>query len=73
MKTDIDEREKDKIAQLCTDAGFPLAGLHEEGDVLVLVPDQLDSLPEADALRQLAQQLQQQGYRHVAFSVEDEE
>ena len=73
MKTDSDGQEKGDIVRLCADAGFPLAGVHEEGDVLVLIPERLDRLPEASVLRQLARKLQQQGHRHVAFSVEEEE
>lgn len=63
----------DEVARLCAEAGFPLAAVREEGDVLVLVPSQLRKLPAADTLRGLAERIREHGYRHVAFSVEAEE
>lgn len=62
----------DEVVRLCSEAGFPLAAVREEGDVLVLVPSQLEELPGAERLQQLAGQMQECGYRHVAFSVEAE-
>lgn len=61
---------EEDIRALCAEAGFPIAETRDAGKVLVLVPENLDALPSADTLRQLADQIRQYQYRHVAFSVD---
>lgn len=63
---------KQEIRALCAEAGFPLKEARDDGKVLVLVPENLESLPDAAALQQLADRIRQYQYRHVAFSVDSD-
>lgn len=60
------------LEALCKEAGFPLAQVRREGDVLVLVPETLGSLPPVETLQQLSDRIQNLGHRYVAFSVDTE-
>ena len=66
------EFAREKIAQWCAEAGFPVADVRLEGDVLVLVPEKLETLPDVHVLQRLAEQIRTSGYRYVAFAVEPE-
>lgn len=57
------------VEALCEEAGFPLARLRREGEVLVLVPETLASLPSADRLQTLSDRIENLRFRYVAFSV----
>ena len=61
-----------RIAALCEEAGFPLAQVQQEDDVLVLVPASLAALPDAEVLQTLSDRVERLGYRYVAFSVDTE-
>ena len=58
------------VEALCEEAGFPLARIRREGEVLVLVPKTLASLPGADRLQTLSDRIENFGFRYVAFSVD---
>lgn len=72
LKSSEGKAALDEIARWCAEAGFPVSAVRRERDVLVLVPERLDALPDVRALRDLARRIQGRGYRHVAFSVEPE-
>lgn len=59
-----------RVTALCAEAGFPLADLRQENNVLVLQPHSLDQLPDPPTLQRLAHEIKRCGYRYVAFSVE---
>lgn len=65
-----DPGTKQRLQALCKEAGFPLAQVRREGDVLVLVPETLAELPSADRLQALSDRIQDLGARYVAFSVD---
>lgn len=58
------------VETLCDEAGFPLARIRQEGEVLVLIPKTLASLPSADRLQTLSDRIENLGFRYVAFSVD---
>mgnify|MGYP006291852835 CR=1 FL=1 len=68
--TGADRRE---VSKLCERFEFPLERIEEDGDVLVLVPDSVERIPASGRLGQLALELREQGYRHVAFAIQDDE
>lgn len=58
------------IAGLAADHDFPLAAIREAGEVLVLVPEALEGLPDAQTLRALAGAIQEDeavDHRYVTF------
>lgn len=64
--------EQASVETLCEEAGFPLARIRREGDVLILIPKTLGALPSAETLQDLSDRIQDLGYRYVAFSVDEE-
>lgn len=76
MDADSDKRSDEAaateadIARWCADAGLPVAEVRCRNEVLVLVPERPDALPEASTLQDLGRRIQQGGYRHVAFSID---
>lgn len=66
------QEQEASIEALCEEAGFPLAQVCREGDVLVLVPETLASLPPAEALQNLSDRIQNLGHRYVSFCVDTE-
>lgn len=67
-----DPEKQRRIKALCEEAGFPLAQVRQEDDVLILVPASLAALPDAEALQALSDRIERLGYRYVAFSVDIE-
>ncbi len=61
---------KENIRSLCAEAGFPLAEIRDDGKMLILVPQSIESLPDAETLQQLADHIRADEYRHIAFSVD---
>lgn len=61
---------KQNIRSLCAEAGFPLAEIRDDGKMLILVPESLETLPDAETLRHLADRIREFEYRHIAFSVD---
>lgn len=69
----LEDREtKQRLETICKEADFPLSQVRQEGDVLVLIPETLSSLPSSDGLQALSDRIQEFGFRYVAFSVEAE-
>jgi hypothetical protein len=66
------DRIEENIRTLCAEAGFPLAEIRDDGNVLILVPEDLRALPEAKTLQHLADRIRAYEYRHVAFSVDSD-
>lgn len=65
--------DRKEVTRLCRRFEFPLARIEEDGDVLVLVPGSVESIPNSSRLGQLALELREQGYRHVAFAIQEDE
>lgn len=66
------EDRKQHLRSVCAEQGLRVAEVRREGDVLVLVPETLASLPPADVLRDLSDRLTALGYRYVSLSVDDQ-
>lgn len=61
-----------KIRQICEAGGLSVAELRRADDILVVVPDSLDHLPDADALEQLADALRaESSARYVTLGLEE--
>ena len=61
---------KQNLRSLCAEAGFPLREIRDDGKMLILVPESLATLPDAETLRDLADRIRADEYRHIAFSVD---
>jgi hypothetical protein len=67
----LEEREREQyLRSVCEERGLRVAEIRREGDVLVLVPETLASLPPADTLQDLSDRLTALGYRYVSISVD---
>jgi hypothetical protein len=65
--------DRTEVSKLCERFEFPLERIEEDGDVLVLVPDSVERIPASGRLGELALELRERGYRHVAFAIQDDE
>ena len=62
---------EEKISQICEACGLSVAELRAEGEILVVVPESLEDLPDADALGELADELRaESAFRYVTLGVE---
>jgi len=69
--TGLEAREREQyLRSVCEEQGLPIAEVRREGDVLVLVPETLASLPPAEVLQDLSDRLTALGYRYVSLSVD---
>ena len=65
--------DEDEIRRLCRHYDFPLVGARHTGDILILTPKSLESLPETAALRELADALDDGDWAHVTFDIPEED
>lgn len=62
----------DDIRATCARFELAVGAIRRQGDVLVLVPEALDQLPEPDRLRQLARALTERGEaRYVTLAIDE--
>ncbi|MBA2665010.1 MAG: hypothetical protein H0U74_22175 [Bradymonadaceae bacterium] len=59
----------DDLKSLCARFGLTLSGAEVQGELLQLVPQSLEGLPDAARLRQLAIELAPLGYRYVTLAL----
>jgi len=67
----VDKDDRADIEALCADQGFPLETIDVDDELLRLIPSSLEELPDAGELQQLADDLENRGYRFVTFVVPD--
>jgi hypothetical protein len=65
--------DDDEIRKLCREYNFPLIELRTSGEVLMLTPESLAALPDSEALRALADELDEGEWKHVTFMPPDDE
>ncbi len=66
---ELSNRQREVIRTTCAEWNFPLGEISRHGEVLALSPTTLDELPNAGRLSELADALEQHGYRYVTFAV----
>lgn len=59
----------DQVQSACERHGFPLQSASLHRDVLTLIPESLEGLPNAAVLEALAGDLEEAGFHYVTFSV----
>lgn len=67
----VEENDRAEIQAVCADHDFPLETIDAGDELLRLVPASLEGLPNADQLQQLADDLEDRGFRFVTFVVPD--
>jgi len=67
--TDLDDGDREAIADVCERHKFPFADAALDGDVLKLTPTSLDDLPDAETLEAIAGALEDDRFQYVTFAV----
>lgn len=61
-----------RIRQLCSEHGLAISGVRAHDEVLLLRPESLGTLPDAEQLSSLADRLTEMGWEHVSLDLNDD-